>query len=339
MFRELEKCFIIAEISANHGQKLDRAIKLISEAKKCGADAVKFQTYTPDTMTIDCDGPSFRVDHPEWGGQSFYELYKKACTPWAWFEHLKKVADEEGIMFLSTVFDRTSVDFLEKIGIEAHKIASFEIVDIPLIEYTASKNKPLILSAGIATLGEIEDAVETAKENGAEEISVLKCVSGYPASPSDMNLRVIPELIRKFDLPVGLSDHTMGTAVPVASISLGVKIIEKHFTLTRELKTPDSFFSLEPAEFSELVRNVRVAEEALGTEVYRLTPGQKRGRKFKRSLYAVKDIKKGEKFSVHNIRCIRPGEGLEPRYLKTILGRKALRDIRKGTPLKLSHAA
>lgn len=337
-FKRRKNCFIIAEISANHGQDLTRAVKLIKEAKKCGADAVKFQTYTPDTLTINSRRKDFIVKHPKWGGQTLYELYEKAYTPWKWFKKLKKVADSEGIVFFSTAFDKTSVDFLEEVGVPFHKIASFEIVDIPLIEYVANLKKPLILSTGIATLNEVKQAVNAAKKSGAKELILLKCVSGYPAKPREMNLKVLPTLGEKFKVQVGLSDHTMGIGVSAAAVSLGARVIEKHFTLSRTIKTPDSFFSLEPEEFKRLVDDIRVIEDALGDKGYRMTPTQRRSRVFRRSLYVTKDIKKGDILDDNNVRSIRPGYGLEPRHLKKVLGKKAKKDLKKGTALKLTHA-
>ncbi len=326
--------FIIAEISANHGGNFHKAIKLIRKAKECGADAVKFQTYTPDTITIDVDTKYFKIKHKEWGGQTLYQLYKKAYTPWHWFKKLKKAADDAGILFFSTAFDKTSVDFLEEIGVPFHKIASFELVDLPLIEYMAETKKPMILSTGMAALGEINEAVNTAKKAGAKEIILLKCVSSYPARAEEMNLKTIPHLRELFDCPVGLSDHTLGIAVPIAAVSLGAKVIEKHFTLSRKHRSPDSFFSLEPDEFKELVENIRIAESALGKVRYGLTKGERQSRVFRRSLFVVDNIKKGEFFNERNLRSIRPAYGLPPKYLKTILGKKAKRDIKRGMALK-----
>lgn len=331
---KLKKCFIIAEISANHGQNYKKAVSMIKKAAECGADAVKFQTYTPDTLTIDCDRKEFIVKHPEWGGQSLYDLYKGAYTPWDWFPKLKKIADREGLVFFSTAFDKTAVDLLEEIQVPVHKVASFELVDIPLIEYMAGTKKPMIMSTGMATLDEIKEAVRAARGAGAKDVALLKCVSGYPAKPKEMNLKTISSMEKKFRLPIGLSDHTMGIGVSIAAVTLGAKVIEKHFTLSRKAKTADSFFSLEPAEFKDLVSNIRVVEEAIGTEFYGLTPDQKKTKRFRRSLYVVKDIKKGEKATEDNVRSIRPALGLEPKYLKHIIGKKANKQIKKGTPVK-----
>lgn len=334
-FKNMKRCFIVAEVSANHGHSLERAIHMIREASRCGADAVKFQAYTPDTMTLNVNNKYFRVRHPRWGGQTLYQLYKKAYTPWNWFRELKKAADQAGIIFFSTAFDKTSVDFLEGLGVPIHKVASFELVDIPLIEYMAKTGKPLILSTGMSTISEITEAVNAARRQKRGEISLLKCVSSYPAKPEEMNLRTIPHMEKLFRCPVGVSDHTLGTEVSIAAVSLGAKIVEKHFTLSRKMKTPDSFFSIEPPELKELVNKIRITEKALGVVRYGLSRDEKKTVIFRRSLFAVKDIKKGEIFTEENVRSIRPSYGLSPKYLKSILGVSAKRDISKGTPLKL----
>jgi pseudaminic acid synthase len=324
---------IVAEISANHGQNFDRAINLIEKAKECGADAVKFQAYTPDTLTINADNKYFRIKHPQWGGQTLYELYKKAYTPWKWFKNLKKVADDSGILFFATAFDRTSVDFLEELNVRIHKISSFEIVDLPLIEYVAKTKKPLILSTGMATVLEIKEAVDTARSAGAKKIILLKCVSGYPARPEDMNLKTIPHMKELFSCPVGLSDHSLGIGAAICAVALGAGVIEKHFTLSRKIKTPDSFFSIEPEELRELVANIRIAEKASGRVHYGLTKGERESKVARRSLFAVENIKKGGFFTEENVKSIRPAYGLRPKYIAMILGKKAKRDIKKGTPL------
>lgn len=334
MFGRKKNCFIVAEVSANHCQKLDYAVKAIHEAKKCGADAVKFQAYTPETLTIDVDNRHFRVNHPEWGGQTLFELYKKAYAPWHWFKKLKKVSDDIGIEFFSTAFDKSSVDMLEDVGVKFHKIASFELVDLGLIEYIAKTRKPLIISTGMADKNEIKEAIEAAVKGGARSVTLLKCVSSYPASAKNMNLRTIPHMQKTFGLPVGLSDHSMGIAVALTAVSLGAVMIEKHFTLSRKLNNPDSFFSLEPEELKELVDNVRIAEASLGKICYGGTKEEQKSRVFRRSLFAVEDIKKGEKLSEENIRSIRPGSGMKPKFLKSVLGRLAKTDIKKGTPIK-----
>jgi len=325
--------FIIAEVSANHGQDFDRAVELVRKAKECGADAVKFQAYTPDTLTIDADNEYFRIKHPQWGGQTLYELYKKAYTPWEWFKELKKIAEDTGIIFLCTAFDKTSVDMLEELDICAHKIASFELVDLSLIEYAAKKGKPLIMSTGMADIDEIQEAVDTAKRFGVEEIILLKCVSSYPAEPQEMNLRTIPDMKDRFNCPVGLSDHSLGIGASVCAVVLGAAIIEKHFTLSRKTKTPDSFFSLEPQELMDLVGNIRIAEKALGKVHYGLTNEEKKCSVFRRSLFVVKDVKAGEKVSNENIRSIRPGYGLPTKYIEKVIGRTFKKDLSKGTPL------
>ncbi len=326
-------CLIIAEISANHGQNFNRAVKLIKKAEECGVDAVKFQCYTPDTLTIGSNNKYFRIRHPKWGGQTLYQLYQKAYTPWNWFKKLKKIAEDLGLIFFATAFDKTAVDFLEELNVPIHKIASFELVDLPLIEYIAKIRKPLILSTGMATLQEIKEAVNTAKKAGAKDIIILKCVSSYPAKYEKMNLRTIPDMARKFKLPVGLSDHTLGIATSIAGVCLGAKVIEKHFTLSRKIKTSDSFFSIEPQELKALVENIRIAEKSLGKVHYGLTEDEKKSRVFRRSLFVVKDIKKGEKFTTDNVSSIRPGHGLFPKYLESVLGKKAKKDIKRGTPL------
>lgn len=325
--------FVIAEISANHGHDFDKAVEMIKVAKNCGVDAVKFQAYTPDTLTINSDNKYFQIKHPEWGGQTLYELYKKAYTPWQWFKKLKQIVDDLGMIFLCTVFDESSVDFLEELDICAHKIASFELVDLPLIEYVAKTKKPLIISTGMAGICEIQEAVDAARSAGAKEIVLLKCVSSYPAKPDDMNLRTIPHMKELFNCSVGLSDHSLGIGASVAAAVLGADVVEKHFILSRECKTPDSFFSIEPEELKQLVENITVVEKALGKVHYGLTREEKKSCVFRRSLFAVKDVKKGEAFTYENVRSIRPANGLKPKYLKNILGRTAKRDMKRGTPL------
>ncbi len=323
---------IVAEVSANHGQDFDKAVEMIKTAKGCGADAVKFQAYTADTITIDVDNEYFKIDHPEWGGQTLYDLYKKAYTPWEWFPELKKITDDLGLIFLCSAFDQSSVDMLEELDICAHKIASFELVDLPLIEYTAKTGKPLIISTGMSNFEEIQEAVDTAKGAGAKEVILLKCVSGYPAKPEEMNLRTIADMIEKFNCPVGLSDHSLGIGVSVCSIGFGACIIEKHFTLSREDQTPDSFFSLKPQELKQLVKNIRVAEKAVGEIHYGLTDDEKSNSVFRRSLFVVKDVKAGEKITAENVRIIRPGHGLVPKYLNEMMGKVFSKDVAKGTP-------
>jgi len=325
--------FIVAEVSANHGQNFNRAAALIRKAKECGADAVKFQAYTPDTLTIDCSNKYFRIKHPKWGGQTLYELYKKAYIPWELLKKLKKVADDSDILFFATAFDKTSVDFLEELNVRFHKISSFELVDLPLIEYAAKTGKPLILSTGMAAISEIREAINTSRKAGAKEIILLRCVSSYPTKPEEMNLRTIPDMKELFGCPVGLSDHSLGIGVSVCAVALGADVIEKHFTLSRKIKTADNFFSIEPQELKELVENVRIAEKALGKAQHKLTENEKKSRIYRRSLFAVENIKQGEFLTEENVKSIRPAYGLKPRYIATILGKKAKRDIKKGTPL------
>jgi pseudaminic acid synthase len=327
--------FIIAEVSANHGQDFNRAVEMIKKAKECGADAVKFQCYKPDTMTLDCDNKYFQVEHPQWSGQTLYELYKKAYTPWEWFPKLKETAEKEGILFFATTFDKSSTDFLENLKVPIHKIASFELVDLPLIEYTAKTKKPLIISTGMGSMEEIKEAVDIAKKQGVEDLTLLKCVSSYPAEPEEINLKTLPDMEERFDCKIGLSDHTLGIGISIAAVALGAKVIEKHFTLSRDIKTPDSFFSIEPDELKKLVKNVRVAEKAIGKVHYGLTEEEKQSKVFRRSLFAVKDIKKGEKFTFKNVCSIRPGCGSEPKHIKEIINKRAEVNIKKGTPLKL----
>ncbi len=331
--------FVIAEMSANHNRDIEEAVKIIRSAKECGADAVKLQTYTPDTLTIDCDKEYFKVKGTIWEGKSLYDLYGEAYTPWDWYSRLKSVAGEEGVILFSTPFDNSAVNFLEKMEVPAYKIASFELVDIPLIEYVASKGRPIIMSTGMATLEEIEEAVEAARGAGCRELALLKCTSAYPAPPEEMNLRVIPDLAERFGVVAGLSDHTLGTSSAVASVALGASIIEKHFTLSRAVEGVDSSFSLEPSELKAMVGSVREVEKALGSVGYKVTEKEAESRVFRRSLFVVEDIKKGEVFTKEKIRSIRPGYGLPPKYLKEIIGKKAIKDIERGTPLKKEHVS
>jgi len=327
---------IVAEISANHGKNLKTAKALIRKAGECKADAVKFQAYTPDTLTINAKNKYFIVKHPKWGGQTLYKLYEKAYTPWEWFEELKETAEKLGMLFFSTAYDKSSVDFLEKINVPVHKLASFEIIDLPLIAYVAQTGKPLILSTGMATMAEIKEAVDTARKNGAKDIVLLKCTSSYPAKAEEMNLSAIPDMAKRFGCHVGLSDHTLGFSVSATAVALGARIVEKHFTLSRKAKTPDSFFSTEPCEFKRLRETIRASEKTLGKTLYGLTSGEKKNKNFRRSLFAVRNIKKGEKFTEENVRSIRPGYGLQPRYLKDILGCSAKKCVKRGIPLKWS---
>jgi len=326
--------YIVAEQSANHRQQYDEAVKLIETAKEAGADAVKLQTYTPDTMTIDVDSDLFRHGQESlWSGRTLYDLYTEAYMPWEWQPKLKKVADELGMDLFSTPFDRTAVDFLEEMGVPAYKVASFEVVDLPLIEYIAGKGKPMIISTGMASPAEIEEAVQMARNAGASQISLLKCTSAYPAPPEEMNLRAIPYLAESYGLPVGLSDHSLDITVPVAAVALGACIVEKHFTLSRSVSSPDSAFSLEPQELKAMVEAIRTAEKALGEAQYEVNEREAKSRVFRRSLFAVEDIKAGEVLTEANVRSIRPGYGLHTRHLKDVLGKRAAQDIPRGTPL------
>lgn len=325
--------YIIAEMSANHGQGYDEAVKIIQAAKDAGADAIKLQTYTPDTITIDCDNEYFRIKGTIWEGRNLYDLYKEAYTPWEWQPKLKEIANDLGMDLFSTPFDNTAVDFLEKIEVPAYKIASFELVDIPLIQRVAKTGKPIIMSTGMATIGEIEEAVTAARGAGCKELALLKCTSAYPAPPEEINLRTIPHMADAFGVPVGLSDHTLGIGVPVVAVTLGACIIEKHFTLSRAVPGPDSAFSLEPHEFKEMVEAIRVAEKALGQVNYAVTEKEAASRVFRRSLFVVKDMKAGDVFTADNVRSIRPGYGLPTKHLERIIQRRAAKGIKKGTPV------
>jgi N-acetylneuraminate synthase len=329
--------YIVAEMSANHNQNFNQAVKIIEATKEAGADAVKLQTYTPDTITIDCDNEFFRIKGTVWEGKNLYELYSEAYTPWDWQPRLKKIANDLGMDLFSTPFDHTAVDFLEKMDSPAYKIASFELVDIPLLRTIAQTGKPIIMSTGMASLAEIDEAVGAIREAGGNQLALLKCTSAYPALPEEMNLRTIPHLAEAFDVPTGLSDHTLGIAVPVAAVALGACIIEKHFTLSRQDGGPDSAFSMEPHEFKEMVDAIRTAEKALGKISYEITEKQKESRAFRRSLFAIKDIKVGEVFTEENVRSIRPGDGLAPKYLSNVLGKNSKMDLVKGTPLRWEY--
>lgn len=325
--------YIIAEMSANHAGDLELAKRIIREAKRCGADCVKMQTYTADTLTIDCDNPYFKIEDGTWQGENLYQLYQKAYTPWEWQKELKEEADRIGIDIFSTPFDYSAVDFLEQIGMEFYKIASFEVVDIPLIRYIASKGKPIIMSTGMASLGEIEDAVKEIQAQGNEQIALLKCSSAYPAITGDMNLKTLVNMADTFQVPTGLSDHSMGSLGAVTAVALGANIIEKHFCLSRKIDNPDSSFSMEPEEFKKMVEDIRMAEKAIGTVKYGVSEQEKENVKFRRSLFVVKDIKKGEKLTEENIRSIRPGYGMAPKHYDEVLGKYASKDIERGTPL------
>lgn len=325
--------FVVAELSANHNQAFEQAVRLIQAAKEAGADAVKLQTYTPDTITIDCDNAYFRIKGTIWEGRGLHELYREAYTPWEWQPKLKEIANELGMELFSSPFDFTAVDFLKEMDVPAYKIASCELVDLPLIRRVAQTGKPVIMSTGMASLGEIDEAVRAFREAGGHEMALLKCTSAYPARPDDMNLRTIPHLQEAFGLPVGLSDHTLGVAVPVAAVSLGACIVEKHLALTRTVPGPDSSFSLEPHEFGTMVDAIRTAEKSLGEVRYDVSGGDAESRVFRRSLFVVRQMKANDVFTRDNVRSIRPGYGLHTRYLEQILGRRAGKDIERGTPL------
>ncbi len=329
-----EPVYCIAEVSANHRQDFETAVRIVQAAKDAGADAVKLQTYTADTITIQSDQKYFQVGGGTlWDGRSLYDLYQEAFTPWEWQPKLKKLADDLGMHCFSSAFDASAVDFLETMNVPAHKVASFELVDLPLIQKMAATGKPLIMSTGMATIAEIEEAVSAARSAGAKQIALLKCTSAYPAPAEEMNLRTIAEIARRFHVPVGLSDHTMGVAVPVAAVSLGACIVEKHLTLSRAAGGPDSAFSLEPAEFKTMVDAVRTAERALGSVHFGVSEREASSRVFRRSLFVVRDVKVGEKFTAENVRSIRPGHGLHTRHLAEVVGKTAALDIAKGTPL------
>ena len=334
---ENKPTFIKAELSANHMNDFDIAVKTIEAMAESGADAVKFQTFTPDTITIDCDNEYFQIKQGTvWDGQVLHELYEDAYMPWDWQPKLKKVAEDLGLIVFSSPFDKTSVDFLEDMDVPAYKIASFEITDIPLIEYVASKGKPIIISTGIASLEDIDLAVKTCLDAGNNKIALLKCTSSYPAPLDEINLNTIPDIEDKFGVAVGLSDHTLGGEVSTAAIALGAKIIEKHFILDRNMGGPDSDFSMEPLEFKQMVDSIRNVEKALGNVSYELSDKVKANREFSRSLFVVEDMKKGDIITEGNVRSIRPGFGLHPKYLKEILGKQVKKDLKKGTPFDLS---
>jgi len=328
------KTFIIAELSANHGHDINIAKKTIKAVKDSGADAIKVQTYTADTLTIDCDNEYFKLNSGTiWDGRTLYDLYSEAYTPWEWQKELKEYANSIGLIFFSSPFDKTAVDFLEELNVPAYKVASFEIRDIPLIEYIASKGKPVIMSTGVATLSDIEESLNACRRKGNNQIILLKCTSSYPAKIEDANLKTIPNLKNTFGVEVGLSDHTPGITVPVVSIALGAKVVEKHFILDKSIGGPDSSFSLEPQEFKEMVDSVRSAEKALGKVDYSMNEMKKNSRILGRSLFVIEDIKAGEKFTEKNIRSIRPGYGLHPKYYNEILSKIATKNIQRGTPL------
>jgi pseudaminic acid synthase len=328
--------FIIAELSANHNGSLENALATIKAARRAGADAIKLQTYTADTITLDCKTDDFKIKQGTiWDGKYLYDLYKEACTPWEWHEELFKAAKEEGLICFSSPFDKTAVDLLEELNVPAYKIASFEITDIPLIEYVASKGKPVIISTGIAGLEDIELAVDACRKMGNQQIILLKCTSSYPAPVEEANLAMIPDLAERFGVIAGLSDHTVGITVPVVAAVLGARVIEKHFIINRSIGGPDASFSLNEEEFTEMVKALREAKVAVGKVDYTLTDKMLKSRGFSRSLYIAEDIRAGEIFTEQNVRSIRPGFGLHPKYLHDIIGKQALTDLKKGTRVNL----
>ncbi|MDR2558116.1 MAG: pseudaminic acid synthase [Oscillospiraceae bacterium] len=325
--------YFIAEMSANHAGCLENALEIVRAAKNAGADCLKIQTYTADTLTVNCDNEFFKIKGGLWDGYKLYDLYKEASTPWEWHKPIKSECEKCGLDFLSTPFDKTSVDFLEELGVGFYKIASFELVDIPLIEYTASKDKPMIISCGMGTADEIQEAVNACRGQENQNIILLKCTSEYPANYSDMNLATIPDIQKRFGVRAGLSDHSMGSVAPVVAASLGACVIEKHFCLSRETKTPDSEFSMEPHEFAEMVKAVNIALEVKGKVNYSLTEREQNSIVFRRSVFAVKDIKAGEKFTEENIRIIRPGYGMKPKHYNALIGKTAKKTYQYGEPV------
>lgn len=335
IFEKHSRVFIIAELSANHNGSIETAIETIKAAKRAGADCIKLQTYTSDTMTINSDKDDFVIKGTIWDKQNLYKLYQEAYTPWEWHEKLFKIAEAEGLICFSSPFDKTAVDFLENLNAPAYKIASFEITDIPLIEYVASKGKPIIISTGIAEMEDINLAIETCRKVGNNQIALLKCTSSYPAPIDEANMSMVRDLATRFNVISGLSDHTMGATVPIVATALGAKIIEKHFILDRSIGGPDASFSMNESEFTEMVKSVREAESAIGIVDYKLTPKQQKGKDFSRSLYIVKDIEKGDLLTEENVRSIRPGFGLHPKYYNSILGKKVNKKMEKGDRLDL----
>jgi pseudaminic acid synthase len=329
-----EAAYVIAEISANHNHSLDEALTLIELARDCGADAVKIQTYTPDTLTIDCDNEHFRIGRGTiWEGKNLFRLYGEAFTPWEWHAELFAFARKIGITLFSTPFDDSAVDLLEGLDAPAYKIASFELVHLPLIRRAARTGRPIILSTGMGTLTEIAEAVEDARSAGCRELALLKCTSAYPAPPGEANLRRIPHMAETFGVPTGLSDHTMGSAVAVTSVALGACIVEKHFTRSRSVPGPDSAFSMEPEEFKQMVTDIRMAEQALGKVTYERTAKEEASTVFRRSIFVVKDVAAGGEITPENVRIIRPGYGLAPRHWEAVMGRKVREPLVRGTPL------
>lgn len=328
--------YVIAEVSANHNGKLETAMRIIEEAKKAGADAAKLQTYKPDTITLNCDSEDFKISGGLWDGRTLYELYEEAHMPWEWHKPLFEYARKVGITLFSSPFDNSAIDLLENLNAPAYKIASFEAVDLPLIKYAASTGKPIIISTGMADAEEIQEAVEAAREGGCKELAILHCVSGYPAPAEDYNLRTIPDMIKRFGLITGLSDHTLDNTTAIASVAIGASIIEKHFTLDRSGGGPDDSFSLEPAELVALCHGAKTAWQALGKIDYGRKSSEQSNVKFRRSLYFVKDMRAGDVITENCIRSVRPGYGLQPKYLSLIIGRKLKNDIKSNSPVSRS---
>lgn len=325
--------YLIAEMSANHAGSLERAKEIVRAAKESGADCIKIQTYTPDTLTIDCSNRYFQVGNGTWEGENLYKLYGKGYMPWEWQADLKAEAEKVGIDFLSTPFDRTSVDFLEELGLQFYKIASFEMVDLPLVEYVASKGKPIIMSTGMGTLEEIREAVEAVRKTGNGQLALLRCSSAYPADPAQMHLSTIQDMKKRFGFPVGLSDHSLGFVSAVTAVALGAKIVEKHFCISRDIENPDASFSMTPQEYKAMVRDIRTVEEVMGEPTYGVSPQEESSMVFRRSIFAVQDIAAGERLTPDNVRIIRPGYGLKPKYYGDIIGMRTDRALERGTPL------
>jgi pseudaminic acid synthase len=337
-FSNNSNCFIIAELSANHGGDLEIAKETIRAAKRAGADAIKLQTYTADTITLDVKSNDFKIDQgTHWDGKYLYDLYQEASLPWKWHAELFELAKQEGLVCFSSPFDKTAVDFLEELNNPIYKIASFEITDIPLIEYIASKGKPIIISTGIADLDDIKLAIETCKKTGNNQITILKCTSAYPALAEDANLLTIPDIANKFEVISGLSDHTLGIEASVVAVVLGAKVIEKHFILDKKIGGPDAHFSLDEQEFKEMVKAVRTAEQMMGKVDYEMNEKKKKSREFSRSLFVAENMKKGETITIDNVKSVRPGYGLHPKHLKEIMNKSVNKDLTKGTPLSWDY--
>lgn len=334
---ENQEVYIIAEMSANHAGKIENAFQIIEEAAKAGADCVKIQTYTADTLTINCTDEPYIIRGGLWDGYNYYQLYKEAYTPWGWHQALKEKCEEVGVDFLSTPFDTTAVDFLEELDIEFYKIASYELVDIPLIEYVAGKGKPIVMSCGMASVEEIEEALGACRRQGNEQVVLLKCCSQYPAQYQDMNVAVIADMKERFKVPVGLSDHSFGSLAPVVAVSMGAQVIEKHVCLNREIESADAGFSMEMREFAQMVQDVKNAAVIKGKATYELTVNEKDGLSGRRSLVAVSPIEKGELFTKENVRSIRPAIGIKPKYYDSLLGRRAGKAYRFGEPIQMDE--